>query len=536
MGSYYGNYNEDAYPLAAHIWGHRLRTGQHWIEYMLEFLSVLSGFDYQLGRGISANAPDTYRLPKRLGLRRFIFYDQHEKNRSPDDDAAVQSLYKKLHSRIVDNSTDGNTIKQLRSLLRSFSVVETNRSWYAKCLLPVHEEFLLWEGQRRRSSVKRSARPVTSEIDTDELDRDIEFTTRNFFARGGEIYYLIVSAGTEGRPEQRSWIGQRLRNLLTENQSLGRLARIVDTTWNPRDNGHADSAFLTGSLGWIPQAGRQFYQQIADDLATFLDNDLDSLECLELLAHLIAFHIISYIYFHANPTAERPALLIDLLGEQDGGVLRNQSAKLLREQEDRQLRRAREFVTERVREWVSRQPRDQMILDYLISETEKIFELGHARAKETFQRSLGKLSQTYAKDCDRLVQEYSEILFENLEREFRKNFLGVHRKLGRAIGLIAPATGPRPRFVLGDNLLKTLVLANLKPGDTMSFGDFLERLYQRYGIIIGPGEARTARLIEQLRINEEYYSHNRDVLRKRMRRAGLLVEYSDMTALVRRRP
>ena len=55
------------------------------------------------------------------------------------------------------------------------------------------------------------------------------------------------------------------------------------------------------------------------------------------------------------------------------------------------------------------------------------------------------------------------------------------------------------------------------------------------GIIVGPGEARTAELMERLRINEEYYTRNRDALLGRMQRAGLLTQYSDATALVRRR-
>ena len=69
----------------------------------------------------------------------------------------------------------------------------------------------------------------------------------------------------------------------------------------------------------------------------------------------------------------------------------------------------------------------------------------------------------------------------------------------------------------------------------IAFGKLLDQLYDRYGIIIGPGEARAAGLIERLRINEEYYTRNRDALLARMQRAGLLTQYSDATALVRRR-
>ncbi len=545
MTSHYGNYDHTKSPLATYIWGHRLRTGQHWIEYMVEFLSVISGFDYQLGQGLKGhpNVKVEYRLPKRLGLRRFIFYDQREKNRNPYDDHAVQELHKRLSSRVcgIDSHSDQIAIDQVRSLLRSFSVVEGNRSWYAKTLFPVHEEFLLWEGQRSRSA-KLTTPLLTpdldlNELDPDNLDRGMEFTTRNFFARGGEIYYLILSAGTEKQPDYRMFIGKRLRELLTEhNRILGQIASTIDTTWQPRDNGHTNSAFITGSLGWIPQRDCALYQQVAEDLVTFLQNNLDSLECLELLAHLIGFHIICYIYHHANPHIDRPALIVDLLGAHDGGVLRNQSAASLREQEDRQLRRAKDFVTERVREWATDQLEGPILLDHLEQETKNYFQLGQTRAKAEYNKTLKELGQSYQieRDRERLLKAYSEGLFKALEGELRKNFLGIHRKIGQAIGLIAPIKGPKPRFVLGDTLLKTLVMANLKPDDTLPFGEFLERLYARYGIIIGPGESRTAQVMERLRINEEYFSRNRDALRERMRRAGLLIEYSDTTAIVRR--
>jgi hypothetical protein len=548
MTSYYGQYNDDKYPLAARIWGHRLRIGQHWIEYMLEFLSVLSGFSYQLGRGVVSGDNDQdvhYRIPARLGLRRFVFYDDREKTRDSYDTLAVTELRKRLRDRIPD--ADGYTseaiLEQVRSLLRSFSAVEDNRSWFAKSLFPVHEEFLLWEGQRKRADGNSRTANV---LEPSELDRGIEFTTRNFFARGGELYYLMLSAGTEGRLELRDRIGCRLRKLLTQqNQSLGRIAQVIDTTWSERK----EEDLIKGALGWIPDPRCTLYQQIADDLDTFLDNDLDSLECLELLAHLIGFHLISYIYHRAHPASDpeghasgscvkacRPTILVDLLGEEDGGVMRDQSARLLREQDDHQLRRAREFVEIKLREWAAdRRPAEDLI-EYLTSEAELFFQMGQTRARGRYNATLREVRAQYATlDDQSLIGKCADAVFESLQSEFRKNFLGVHRKIGRAIGLIAPHKGPHPRFVLGDTLLKTFVMAMLRREEQMQFGTFLEHLYDRYGIVVGPGEARAAELIARLRINEEYYARNRDALLGRMQRAGLLTQYSDATALVCRR-
>jgi hypothetical protein len=557
MTTYYGAHDNDRHPIAAHIWGHRLRAGQHWIEYMLEFLSVLSGFEYRLGQGLpdrdgQAGYRTEYHIPKRLGLRRFIFYDEREKTRDTRDTRAVAELRAQLQQIMpgLNGHPDEDLIDQVRSLLRSFSAIEEERSWYAKALFPVHQEFLLWEALRKGSTLKTYSLPV-NDLELIQLDQGVEFRARNFFARGGELYYLMLSAGTEHNLDRRDSIGQRVRALLTNNNAaLGRIAQMIDSTWSDM-SGDGDGQ-VAGKLGWILDPTCPLYQQFAEDLDTFLDNDLDSLEYLELLAHLIGFHIVSYIYHRAHPASHpeghawgscldscRPTLLVDLLGEQDGGIIRDQSASALRQQDDWQLRQARELVEQKVRAWAAQEPDDQRLLEHLKNETTQYFSIGATVAKGNYSRVLNEVQAHYSTatiDREALIREYSAAIFEALSPEFRKNFLGVHRKIGRAIGLVAPRRGPQVRFALGDTLLKTLVMA-LLPRDAapIPFGALLERLYERYGIIVGPGEARAAGLIERLRINEEYYTRNRDALLARMQRAGLLTQYSDATALVRRR-
>lgn len=545
MTTYYGNYGkEEDYPIAARIWGHRLRAGQHWIEYMLEFLSVLSGYGYQLGQWSTE-----YEIPRRLGLRRFVFYDEREKTRDSRDSRATVELCTHLCKLLaeVGNPSDEDLLDQVRSLLRSFSAIEETRSWYAKSLFPVHEEFLLWEALRKGSTLKEYSLPA-EDLPTTALDQGVEFRARNFFARGGEIYYLIVSAGTERDLQRRARISQRLRHLLTEhNQALGRLARVIDNAWSELVGNNDD--LITGKPGWLPDPDCALYEQIAVDLDIFLDNNLDSLECLELLAHLIGFHIVSYIYHRAHPASDpeghvsgscldacRPELLIDLLGNQDGSVIRACSASLLREQEDRQIRRARELIEQQMRVWANSAPGEpDRLIDYLEDESRHHF-MGKTRTTGKYNIAVKEIRTQYGTSTDRetIVKAYSDKIFEVLSTDFRRNFLGVHRKVGRAIGLIAPSSGPQVRFVIDDTLLKTMVMAVLRQGDQISFGKLLDKLYQRYGIVVGPGEAHAAGLVDRMRINEEYFTRNREALLVRMQRAGLVTQYSDATALVHR--
>lgn len=539
----YGNVDaRGKYPPEVMVWGHRLREGQHWMEYLLEFLSVLAGYGYQFGR------TDEYRVPARLGLKRFVFYDEYEKTQDPRDQKAVDLLRQELEKHVQANGHQpADVLEQLRALLRSFSVIEANRSWFAKSLFPVHEELLLWEALRK-GATKNVYRSQVDSLTIEQLDAGIEFLPRNFFARGGELYYLMISAGTEQSPEQRQRVSDRLRELLVErNQTLGRFAQMVNAKWQALVG---EEQLVQTEPGWLPDPACLLYQQCAEDIDNLLDNRLDALETLELLAHLIGFHIIIYIYHRAHPNHNdhihqtgqcieqcRPELLIDIPGDEDSRVIRHISAS--------QLLRHEQWQSDRIRAWFRRVATEiaqhttaVALVDALVDQVEQFVGGARKAARQTFQTRIAQFHQQalYLKnDMDAIIEHYSQMMYEVTEHNFRDHFLPIHRRLGRAIGLIAPQRGPQPRFVLGDTLLKTLTMTVIKPAEKdISFGEFLTRLYQRYGIIIGPGEARESKLLERAGVNEGVFARNRERLLERMKFAGLATIYSDATAMVHR--
>ncbi len=557
LSQWYGHFENgnQTYPIAALVWGHRLRAGQHWIEYMLEFLNVLAGFDYRFGQGCDLAHPPsdykhTYTRYRRLGLRRFIFYDEREKSQHPFDDEATQRLRAELKTLVERSDQADEVLDKIRRLLRSFSAIEEDRSWYAKALFPAHEAFLIWEANRKakgkRSGTRRAIDTVPDDIQ--DLDRGVTFADRNFFARGGEIYYLLISAGTEHNLELRERIASRLRDLLTtRNDILGTFAKQIENIWlqlleNPeRDN--------EGKLGWLLDPECKMYTGFAEDLDKLLDNRLDSLETLDLMAHLIGFHVLMYIYHRAhaecNPTTHangtciqrcRPKLLVDLLDQSDG-VLRSKSAMLFRQQEQNQIERVRRQIFEELAQWAYAAGSSdlQYLLGQLRDQAERNFPLTNRKPKQVHDQGFDKLlvRANGLKQAE-LLTTYRDLIFDSLKDDFDDNFLAVHRKLAKGIGFVAPRKGTHARFVLGDTLLKALVFAHLDPVASKPVGDFLELLYERYGIVIGSGEARTSGLLHELRINEEYYQRNRAAFVIRLTQAGLLTQYSDATAMVHR--
>jgi hypothetical protein len=556
---YYGNRGEgEGYPLAVWLWGHRLRHGQHWMEYLLEFLNVIVGFGYRLGQGLEGTDQETYARLRRMGLRRFVFYDEWEKNRDPRDDQARRLLQEALEPKGVRMNGD-DPIVLARQLLRSYSAVEEQRSWYAKSLFPVHENLLFWEALRKRTGVRIRGRPDqperTESLSANELDVGVTFGDRNFFARGGEVYYLMLSGGTQTDPERRNRITDKLRRLLTErNQEIGTLAALIDGTWTAlRKNGQETDEVesddeQSARLGWIPARACRLYTIIADDVGNLLSAELDPLESLDLLAHLICFHVIEYIYHRAHVGLDfstcatgdcletrRLCLLVDALEGRGDGVIRRISAALYKEQEQRQIRAARDYVQVQVQAWATHIKGDQLP-SRLQEKAEAHFDVSrlHKGTLEHYEQEVKRVSTQFRKgrlDRQAYLRVYADLLTDLLLDAFRKHFIGVHRKLAQGIGLVAPRHGRHQRFVLGDTLLKALVLANVD--GEMPYDDFLQRLYARYGLVIGRAEAQRAGLNARHSINTGYYDANREALLVKLKNAGLLHEYSDATAMVK---
>lgn len=553
---YYGNFEEeDGYPLADRIYGHRLFDGQGWMEYLLEFLNVLVGFGYLLGQGTSAEGGARgYKRHARYGLRRFVFYGENEKARDPRDDAALRRLRDALERTVVgENGGAGSPLDIAQELLRSYSAVEASRSWFAKSLFPAHESLLFWEARRKGVTVWRD-REVGEEMQSAELDKDIELGTRNFFARGGEVYYLILSAGSRREPDRRRFIQDRLKVLLTEsNATIGRLASLVDDTWlqmRREPDGEARDGEERGAdakLGWIPDPDCVLYRAITRDVETLLRAELDPLESLDLLAHLTCFHLLVYIYYRTNLVGEngdggselnlgRLMLLVDCL-EGRQATLRQASAARYKEHEQLQIRRARRYVRGRITEWATERANDENYVEHLKKKADSYFNVkalrkarreNHDKLVERLKHKLERGELTREEYAERYADGVEDLLLDR----FLDRFVPIHRKLARSIGFISPYQGPSQRYVLGDNLLKALVLANVPPGESQEFADFLELLYRRYGIVVDQRAARDSGLYDRRPVNAEYYEDNGAALKHKLKTTSLLEEYSDATAMV----
>jgi hypothetical protein len=84
------------------------------------------------------------------------------------------------------------------------------------------------------------------------------------------------------------------------------------------------------------------------------------------------------------------------------------------------------------------------------------------------------------------------------------------------------------RYAPNDALLKALILANVD--NRMDFRALLQRLFERYGLVIGEAEAKIA--LDPDDYDEKAFAANSARLERRLRTLGMLRRLSDACAYV----
>ena len=122
--------------------------------------------------------------------------------------------------------------------------------------------------------------------------------------------------------------------------------------------------------------------------------------------------------------------------------------------------------------------------------------------------------------------EIEEILCAH-EREMHMK--GLHQNWGADIGLITREKAVTYFYSISDELLYYLVLALVPKGQPMALKDFLQKLHQRYYLIIGPHEAQSAHYA----LEDRVFIDNERQFKLKLSRNHLLISLSDACDYVR---
>lgn len=485
-----------------HIWGHRLYDEQLPHLTVLEFLGVLgANRDAPL-----ANDPTVgvrYAPQQQIRLRGLLFnnpFVEAVRDRAiPDEDKwrDWMELFKQdatgrddLDMVYLRKSfpTFDDFAKALELLRSSSFEARSNKRWSSKFVFPFGPD-ALYEDLR---------------IDSGGASND-----RRFFARTGELLYLMLSRASNGQE-----LGKKLvERLFDANVSMNRLVQVLQ--------GSVQSADHAKTIGqrYLPYANHPRFDRMCDDWLAILSRDLPVYDALEHLIASAGLNLILYYLECAKKHSgdDEPVEMVCEIISRERTKVRALSGKSYQAHQAVSERAIVSFV-----ESIKLKPEWATALESADPEGECLKLI-----RELFQwPPVGRDDED---DYERIrgVDLVSKLV-EKAKSRHDQHFGKIHATWSKAIGLSSRRLARGNRYAPNDRLLKTLVVTVVD--ERMQFDEFLHELRRRYGIVIGDAEG--AHLVKQNHVDQEALSENRSNLEARLLGLGLVRRLSDSCSFV----
>lgn len=487
------------------IWGHRFRNDQTPWLLLLELLNICAArLPETEAPGMFPARPDadpeagvhesfSYSLPKRSELRHILFRDHRL-----DEETARATIGDAAHweSWLAKAESDsGLDLKYLRGhfatfesfasttrLLRGLEVEPgRNRRWTSRHLVPHGPDALMADLRERKDGT----------MDTDH----------RFFARGGELIFLMLS-----RSEQRDHLESLIRKrLLSRANRWNRLSARLQPEGEVVHTGQTH-------IGYLPVPRHSRYDALAADWLTLLELDrLPADYALEPLMRLTGLHAALYLLERAAESAGADAIAPLPLEMISTGA--NAVRKLSIEQFHAHQHATREALKRRLEAF-------QDSSDWQGLPRDNIKQRAHQLLRDTFLWTKG--------DASRSPETQFQEFFDNALRNHSGHLGQIPNFYLQQVGLAVRRRGAGSWYAPSDGMLEALVLANIR--EPLELRAFLDTLRRRYGLVVGPHDARTA--FGEMPVREEQLSRNLQRFEERMRALGFLHRLSDDCAFV----
>jgi len=483
-----------------HIWGHRLYDEQLPHLTVLEFMGVLGS---NLDSPLIATPKDRvrYRPQRQIRLRGLLFnnpYVEAIRERSITDDEKWRDwseMFAQDSTKLGDEDmgylrkvfTSFEDFAKVIELLRSSAFeARSNKRWSSKFVFPFGPD-ALFEDLR---------------IDSGGASND-----RRFFARTGEILYLMLSRASRG-PELGAKLVERLFN---KNAQMNKLVKALQ--------GDPQLALNARDVGYLPHASNPRFDQLCNDWLGILSKDMPIYDALEHLIATAGLNLLLYFLERGKEQAgyADPVEFVCEIVSKERTKVRALSGDSYQVNQGSSIKAVRAAV-EQIRlspEWTS-----ALASEYPDAE--------HARLmREWFQWPVTEAdgeSDFSSMSGDKLVEELVERALSRHDQHVGK----IHSSWSKSIGLSSRRLARRTRYAPNDRLLKSLVISIVD--DRMQFDEFLAEAHRRYGLVIGDAEG--SRLVRDKLVDQEALSENRANLEARLVGLGLVRRLSDSCSFV----
>lgn len=481
------------------IWGHRFYNDQTPWLIILEFLAVFRS-RLQDGQALEETIFNTdherftYRIPRSSPIRQLIFNNPH------------------LQNIEVVNNTDGDRWSLWLNEMNSehdYSYLKSRFGSFSR-LVRVIEIFqnTAVEAHRKRRWTSRFLFPYGPNCIYADLPGQISGSPdRRFFARGGELLYLMLSRSNH----ERSTLAEKItKKLLDARNKWDRMACAL----TPNEY-HIDHDLISvNSIAYLPFDKREEYNALASDWHKLLDLNLSGATLLDPLMRLSALHMLLYMIRRSHEEVgeyQEPKIILEILGPKKTTI---------QELSSDNLSCNRRLTGQAVLAFINRAKEDADWHNALNSRAQSEAVGNYLIKRFSWKPDDGHLSGDVEK------------IFENLKnyayKRHNQHVAKVHTEWARNIGLSYSRRGVGTWYSPDDAFLKALVLVTVETRKEFHF--FLKDIYDRYRLVVGVKEAEDA--FGRLPTDEKAFNHNTQRLEQRLRTLGLLRRLSDDCAYV----
>ncbi|KEZ70448.1 hypothetical protein AAY86_16485 [Pseudomonas amygdali pv. tabaci str. ATCC 11528] len=485
------------------IWGHRLYDEQLPHLTVLEFLGVLgSNMDHPLRPHEGQGGSVMFRPQRQIRLRGLLFNNPYVESIA-ESAASDEEKWKQWFERFRQGAT-GNGDEDMTYLRRSFTSFDD----FAKAI-----ELLRSSSFESRSNKRWSSKFVFP-FGPDALYEDLAINAkggmsndRRFFARTGELLYLIFSRAKRGEE-----LGDILVRRLFDHQApMNRLVRALQ--------GMPQSAEEPRLSGYLPEAANNRFDQVCDDWLLILNKDMPIYDALEHLIAITGLNMLLYFLERAKRVAgdDDPVEIVCEIVSKERTKVRALSGDSYQFNQGLPAKAVRAHI-ESIRLDVGWAAAESM--EFPDAERVKLM-------RDRFQwppTDAGDDEDSTDKSPDELVAK----LVENALARHAQHVGKIHASWSRAIGLSSRRLSRRTRYAPNDRLLKSIVVSIVE--DRMQFDEFLAEAKRRYGLVIGDAEG--VRLVDAKLVDQEELSENRTNLEARLVSLGLVRRLSDSCSFV----
>ena len=493
------------------LYGHRFTDEQKPFMLVLEALSICRG-RWKAGQEMFPGQPadgghellPSYVIEKKA--LRFLLFWRSLDRRCTDAGASPAERLDAMISTLEEDfprRSDKGTFAYLRGRVRD------DPDALMQAIEIVRGSEINPESKKRPQS--RFLNPQGPSLHLTELNNAMSSSDRRFFARGGELVYLMLN---------RSAHRDRLAEAITE-----RLLEVddpIDTLARQLSPEAPDERTADARLGYLPAPWMKAYDRLAEDWLAILDlRSLPRAQLLDPLARVTALNLVRYF---AEVGEERFSLRAKAipLDMSDGGLAD------IRDLGKIMLVQHREAIRDATRRYIDEQIAGSGTWRAFVGDTQHPDRtVLSGKARDAIKEALDIEFDTDAGDVRGPAAWRDHAITVSSDRK-RGDPASVVKPLAEAAGFASARQRIGSWFSASDAFLEALVHACVAA--PMTLEAFAATLHGRYGLVIGPTEAVAH--LGGMSINEASFRRNLLHLEERLAGLGLLKRLSDDCAFV----